>query len=647
MDPFEFTALPEEFTPLSRETAEPPEEFPAPIPTEVSYQGARREKRRRLKKMFVLLSAAGVITVFSILPGAALPLPPPETGVPVQTETRPPETPPKEPEPDQQPQPQQSGLPASTPDPGPGQEPQPDPEPEPGEPVQLQTQGDVNVDTEAVPVPGFAIPEIAIPYAALVKTDAGRSLRFTYAVTLNDAGQAEAQLSARDDTGAEVSLPASELWDGQSRSFQVYSIDVSDLGEEVTLVITARFEALGEEHSVTASTLPVSVSGEMETAAQASVAESGGGLTLAFSASIRPAADDPYPYHFQPEYFVLHWFAQQEDGSMAARGGTVITELPELEEDGSGGWLIRYSGSVEGGLPAEDVTHFEAVMELADYELLIPCELKTAVLEAERLLGDRLLQITVLNSSNPQTVQDARGRNVSAPEVLEQVEMNELEFTGYVPPVPQQAARYAGQYTFVGYVLHSPSDEEDEPGYTAWVGFELTPEMVGKAPIRTVTDPDTGEVTEVRSIVLEDMWICTVDAKGYFVILDANGGRFENGQTTQDFNVRGPLDRDTTAWTAYFPVPQRPGYTFTGWYADPDCTDGPLQRIPGVSFWHVEQYPPFDQEEFTAQYDFSDPDFDYRQFYRDMWEAERLAGTDYYVRNNQPLRLYAGWEPEQ
>ena len=554
MDPFEFTALPEEFTPLSREAAEPPEEYPSPIPTEVSAQDARREKRRRLKKMLAFLSVAGVITLFTALPGQHAPAPEPEKLPPSGQTTQVTEPPAK-------------GT-------------------EPGPPATV---------TEPVPVPDSEDAEIEIPYAMVAGTGQGRVLRFTYLVFLYNAEKAEAELTARDGSGAIVVYPETEIWDGRSRTFRSYSMDVSGLGEDVSLFVTIRYEAAGETREMTVSREAAHASADIDSYAAARLKLGEGSGELTFSGGLTHASDDPHPYRFEQAFFAVYWYSQKPDGSFEDRGAWMVPEMPECEEDDSG-WYYAYSGTVGVSPPSDEITHYSVVLQVMDYDLMLSWELDSGIMPLERApdwaLGDRLLRITVVNNSGFDIDWDT-GEII--PEILLQTEMNELEFTGLELPVPEEPEEYEPHsFTFVGFVLVAGEDGEEEPSYSVYVGLELTPEAVARAPVVTYTDPDTGETREMHDLVLFDMWLCNLEDHPYTVELDPNGGLFQTFTSapgvvlyddSMSFNVRSPLYSSTIAWTAFFPVPVRPGYTFTGWYRDPECSGRPVVILYGDDFY--------------------------------------------------------------
>lgn len=69
----------------------------------------------------------------------------------------------------------------------------------------------------------------------------------------------------------------------------------------------------------------------------------------------------------------------------------------------------------------------------------------------------------------------------------------------------------------------------------------------------------------------------------YLLTLDANGGRIE-GEQVVTYDAAGPMGSGCYVYLCAYPVPVRDGYTFTGWYTEPD--GGSLEtRLQGIEFY--------------------------------------------------------------
>lgn len=68
--------------------------------------------------------------------------------------------------------------------------------------------------------------------------------------------------------------------------------------------------------------------------------------------------------------------------------------------------------------------------------------------------------------------------------------------------------------------------------------------------------------------------------------LDANGGTIEN-ETVVTYDANGPMYSASCAYLCAYPIPERDGYTFAGWYADPDCSGKQITMLQAASFFET------------------------------------------------------------
>ncbi len=180
----------------------------------------------------------------------------------------------------------------------------------------------------------------------------------------------------------------------------------------------------------------------------------------------------------------------------------------------------------------------------------------------------------------------------------------EAEFTEFALPY-DEVPEFYDPFVFCGFALHCGNrfDPGFVPGMDSFVvvlGDVLTREDVERIPVS-----DDG----VRYVNIHTMWRdedeLITDPSQYGLPLTLDDGM---GNTTV-VEAKTPLASEGYTYLAVFPVPEREGYAFTGWY-DPDGN-----RVDYVTFF---------------------------QFFR---EIETEWGIDYDWMNPILITLTAGWEP--
>lgn len=162
-------------------------------------------------------------------------------------------------------------------------------------------------------------------------------------------------------------------------------------------------------------------------------------------------------------------------------------------------------------------------------------------------LGDGSCVITVYN--------DVFDPNSWGNRVLLQQTLSERDFTEFALP----AAEPVEGFEAVGYALHygNPGDE----------GYDGTSDLSGYA--RAVSDPLTAEELAwvpvssdgVRYVNIHVLWRYTGQQE-YALPLVLDDGM---GNQTQ-YDATTPLVSDGCTYLSAYPVPEREGYVFTGWY---------------------------------------------------------------------------------
>ena len=106
---------------------------------------------------------------------------------------------------------------------------------------------------------------------------------------------------------------------------------------------------------------------------------------------------------------------------------------------------------------------------------------------------------------------------------------------------------------------------------------------IGIDDIRSRMPDENGDVR----ITVNAVWRpVTDDGMRFTLTLDANGGAID-GEPSKTVNACGPLMSGTNTYPAAYGTPQRDGYTFTGWFADAECSGDPVKTIPATSFFAV------------------------------------------------------------
>lgn len=124
-------------------------------------------------------------------------------------------------------------------------------------------------------------------------------------------------------------------------------------------------------------------------------------------------------------------------------------------------------------------------------------------------------------------------------------------------------------YVFMGWVILY------EEGNVGMAGDSLTADNI------CYVKPENGN----RNIEVHAAW--RHDGIGecpYLLTLDANGGTIEN-ESSVTYDATGPMVSESYVYLCAYPIPVREGYTFAGWYAEPDCSGKPVTKFIGLDFY--------------------------------------------------------------
>lgn len=127
----------------------------------------------------------------------------------------------------------------------------------------------------------------------------------------------------------------------------------------------------------------------------------------------------------------------------------------------------------------------------------------------------------------------------------------------------------ADGYTFLGWVMHYADRN-----------YGMAGDTLNTSNVCHVK-PENGS----RSIEVHAAWRHNgIGEYPYLLRLDANGGKIE-GETSVTYDAQGPMISGSTVYLCAYPIPEREGYVFAGWYNDPDCSGNPVKTMIGMDFY--------------------------------------------------------------
>ena len=360
-----------------------------------------------------------------------------------------------------------------------------------------------------------------------------------------------------------------DVWDDY-RDNREYQINAAGLEGELTLTLRAVYTEHGEERqTVEVLTLP-----EIPPAPTLSgVLEVFPGGDVDFTATIRPQPGDDHEYELQPWY--MGQIAYYEDDRMGFSLVDNPREYP-ITGDRESGWQIHYAGgSAAASLPdGAELSLYVGVKDLST-GYIYDIESNRVSAEAARQtlptypLADGKVAITVYNDTTIYDVPSVITVEDGYLTILDVNTFPESEFTGYALPEPV----IPNGYEFAGWVIHvgNPFDlnsevnifaEYDgdppvdalvnESSYAFSVGEVLTVEDVEKVP---------PSADGVRYVNVHAVWLRTETSMPLIYLDDGLGNETRYGMDV-------PLASEGYLYLCNYPVPEREGLVFDGWYDD-------------------------------------------------------------------------------
>ena len=158
--------------------------------------------------------------------------------------------------------------------------------------------------------------------------------------------------------------------------------------------------------------------------------------------------------------------------------------------------------------------------------------------------------------------------------ILEEGEISiEQLLAGEVITLPQP--EIPDGFEFLGWAAHFSGEKETYPKWSL-----LTESVTAEDALRIKPDEDGN-----RSLDIHAVWR-TRDPEAWqiMMVLDANGGTIE-GQPSQIYNTLTPKYSGGTVYLCGYPVPEREGYHFAGWYLTTDEGDILVETLPASRFF--------------------------------------------------------------
>lgn len=134
-------------------------------------------------------------------------------------------------------------------------------------------------------------------------------------------------------------------------------------------------------------------------------------------------------------------------------------------------------------------------------------------------------------------------------------------------------------FKFLGWVVYYDKDYEKGPSL-GLLGDEL--DFYDLSHIKPKEDGS-------RSIEIHAAWRYDgIRDWPYLLTLDSNGGTIED-KSSMTYDAVTPLYSASYVYLCAYPVPVREGYTFAGWYDNPDCQGKQITVLYGASFFEVNE----------------------------------------------------------
>ena len=428
------------------------------------------------------------------------------------------------------------------------------------EPVAVIDEPEPEAEPAVTAMPGDL--ELTIDYAILD----GDTVEYLYSFDRHEVDYPITIYAKITDSFGNTAAPEydPDVWDS-SRSRFTYTMDVTGLSGDMTLEITAVFTRDGAEKSVTAvhSVIPKPPAAQTDASVVVTSADESSAV-IDYEAHFIPDPADPVDYDLVITGFGIGWYGGDGTRQGYSRGVWEEDTEPSVTRT-QDGWAFAYSGPAAINAGPDGAELFTIVLDLYDSATGVTFTVETdpTVIPDNSLdepeittypLGDGTIYVTVYN--NTFDMNAANDPDDPYSRVLLRQQIPEAEFTELALP----AAEFAGEdFVFEGYVIHYNNvfdrgyDRQSElSSFVLPLGDTLTQEDVERIPVSS---------DGIRYVNIHAMWRSQVtdEIKMPLVLDDGMGNAVTYEGDT-------PFASEGYAYLAAYPIPEREGYTFTGWY---------------------------------------------------------------------------------
>lgn len=148
-------------------------------------------------------------------------------------------------------------------------------------------------------------------------------------------------------------------------------------------------------------------------------------------------------------------------------------------------------------------------------------------------------------------------------------------FESALLPEPEPAEGY----TFAVWVLYSEGSGENAV-------FLVLDKKITASQLAYIAPDENGLI----DVSVYAVWLPSDDTWGVNLTLDANGGQFAGGAGQLYVHPSGPLASAAKYFVeVLYAAPVRAGFTFDGWYAEPDCSGERIYALYAENFFALTE----------------------------------------------------------
>ena len=458
------------------------------------------------------------------------------------------------------------------------------PTPVPTEPVETSPVETVPIET-ATEVP--ALPEGSVVLDVIYAVRSGDTVlcKYTVYTPIPSIDATQEQIDAYEGQLWPVSVYAQvtdannravhpeqepDVWEDYRDRYEELSINAAGLEGDLILTLRGVYTEKGEERQ-TVVELPLEEIPPMP--ALNGVLELFPGGDIDFTATLQPQPGDDHDYDLQVWY--MGQYAWYEDEQMGFSLGDNPRDFP-VEGDRESGYTVHYAGgSAAASLPdGAELSVYVGIKDLTT-GYIYDIESNRVSAEAARNtlpsypLADGKISFVVYNDTTiyefPSTV-TVEDNYIT---ILDVNTFPEAGFTEYELPEPMTPSGY----TFAGWVVHVGNPFDLDSGTNPFEEYQGDPpvdtllgegcyafavgDVVTKEDVEKVPPGEDG----IRRVNVHPVWIATNPSMELLVLDDGLGNETRDGMEV-------PMASEGYLYLCNYPVPERDGLVFDGWYDD-------------------------------------------------------------------------------